>query len=44
MDGSRTRISLANAMSIMVLKESLTSVRISWMASLMDFRNNLSWV
>lgn len=39
-----TRISLAKAMSIMLLKESLTSVRISWMASLMDFRKNLSSV
>lgn len=42
--GLPTRISLAKAMSIMVLNESLTSVRISWMASLMDFRKNLSSV
>lgn len=39
-----TRISLAKAMSIMLLKESLTSVRISWMAPLMDFRKNSSSV
>lgn len=31
-------------MSIMVLKESLTSVRIWWMASRMDFRNRPSSV
>lgn len=38
----RTRISLASAMSIMVLKESLTCVRIPWMASLMDVRKSWS--
>lgn len=39
-----TWISLAKAMSIMLLNESLTSVRISWIASLMDFKKNSSSV
>lgn len=39
-----TCISLARAMSIIWLKESLTSVRISWMASFMDLRKYSSSV